>query len=397
MEFFRELYFNRIESVQLNFKRFLFDEIDWNDRLVGIIGARGSGKTTLVLQYIKERLDLNASIYISLDHIYFHKESLLPVVDYYYKMGIVHFIFDEVHKCENWSIALKNIYDYYPNSKIVFTGSSILEIYKGQADLSRRAIQYELKGLSFREFLNFDLGVKLKAFTIEQLISDHITIARNVKEVVRNPLVSFERYLKLGYYPYYKENETKYLQQLQQTINLILETDVMAVESITYASVRKIKSLLYVISQSVPFKPNISSLSQKVDTKREKLIHFLDILERASVINLLREDVKGISKLNKPDKIYLANTNLIHAYAEGKPDKGNERETFFYSQCKVRYALKSHEKADFSFENGLIFEVGGKQKNQRQIMNEQNAYIAADGIEIGNANKIPLWLFGFLY
>lgn len=397
MEFFRELYYNRIETVQLTFKRFLFDEINWNDRLIGIIGARGTGKTTLVLQYIKEKLNLNTSIYISLDHIYFHKESLLPVVDYYYKLGILNFVLDEVHKYESWSTELKNIYDYYPNAKIVFTGSSILEIYRGQADLSRRAIQYELPGLSFREFLNFDRGIDFKPFLLEELTSNHINLARHVKEKVNSPLVDFDRYLKIGYYPYYKENETKYLQQLQHTINLILETDVMATESITYASIRKIKSLLYIISQSVPFKPNISTLSQKIETKRDNLVRFLDILERASVINLLRDDVKGISRLNKPDKIYLGNTNIVYAYAEGKPDKGNERETFFYSQCKVRHALKCHESADFSFENGFVFEVGGKQKNQRQIMNEENAFIAADGIEIGNANKIPLWLFGFLY
>ncbi len=397
MEFFRELYYNRIETVQLNFKRFLFDEINWNDQLVGIIGARGTGKTTMVLQYIKEKLDLNISLYISLDHIYFHKESLLPVVNYYYKLGIRHFVLDEVHKYENWSTELKNIYDYYPNANVVFTGSSILEIYRGQADLSRRAVQYELPGLSFREFLNFDLGIDLEPFTLDQLTNDHINFARQVKENVSSPLVPFNRYLRLGYYPYFKENETKYHQRLQQTINLILETDVMAAESITYASIRKIKSLLYIISQSVPFKPNITSLSQKIETKRENLIHFLDILERASLINLLRDDVKGISRLNKPDKIYLGNTNLLHAYAEGKPDKGNVRETFFYSQCKVRHALKSHDSADFSFENELVFEVGGKQKNQRQIMKEENAYIAADDIEIGNANKIPLWLFGFLY
>ncbi len=397
MDFFKELYLNRLESVQLQFKRFLFDTIDWQDRLIAILGARGAGKTTLILQYIKEKLDIEKSIYISLDHIYFQKKGLSAVIDFYYKLGTRNFILDEVHKYVNWSIEIKNIYDYYPEANIVFTGSSILEIYKGQADLSRRAIHYELPGLSFREFLNFDLGLDLEPISMEKLIANHSLYARQVKETIKSPLLHFDRYLKLGYYPFFKENETKYHQRLQQTVNLILETDVMAVESITYASVRKIKALLYIISQSVPFKPNISKLSEKVETKRENLLYFLDILERASVIHLLRNNVNGISKLNKPDKIYMGNTNLIHAFAEGKPDKGNERETFFYSQCKVHHTLESHDKADFSLDNELIFEVGGKQKNQRQIMDEENAYIAADGIEIGNNNKIPIWLFGFLY
>jgi hypothetical protein len=237
----------------------------------------------------------------------------------------------------------------------------------------------------------------MQPISLDNLVAQHIHHARLIIETVKSPLLHFHRFLKLGYYPYYKENEKKYHQRLQQTINLIIETDVMAIEPITYASVRKIKSLLYIISQSVPFKPNISTLSLKVESKRESLLYFLDILERAQVINLLRNDVKGISRLNKPDKIYLGNTNLIHAYAEGKPDKGNERETFFYSQCKVRYGIKSHHTADFNLDNNLIFEVGGKQKSNRQILNEQNAYIASDGIEIGNSNKIPLWLFGFLY
>lgn len=396
MEFLQELSYNKIDSVRSEFIRSLYYKIDWNDRLIAIRGARGVGKTTLILQYLKNNLPPNESLYLSLDHILFQKTPLFEVVDYYAKLGIKNIFLDEVHKYPDWSIEIKNIYDFYQELKIIFTGSSVLELYKGQADLSRRMMAYDLCGLSFREFLIYDQNITTSPLNLEDILEDHVKIARELKATIGTPLLHFNKYLRIGYYPYYKENESNYQQRLLNTINLILESDIVDVENITYNSIRKMKSLLYIISQSVPFKPNISSLSKKVETKRDTLLQFLDLLQRASLINLLRSNTQGVSFLNKPEKIYLNNTNLLHALGQD-PDKGNERETFFLNQMSYKNKINSTTPGDFIVEDQFIFEVGGKNKTNKQIQTLNSAYIAADDIEIGAGNRIPLWLFGFLY
>ncbi len=397
MEKLQAVSFDRIERVNTTLKRYLYHQIDWNDRLIAIIGARGSGKTTLILQYAIENTDLDKTLYLSLDHFLFQNQSLLEVVDFYYTHGIRYLFLDEVHKYPTWSIEIKNIYDQYEDLRIVFTGSSVIELYKGQADLSRRMVYYYLNGLSFREFLNFDQGIETDFHSLEEILENHIPIARKIKRKVETPIVHFEKYIQRGYYPFFRENEKNYHQRLQGTLNMVLESDIMSVEPITYPSIRKLKNLLFIISQSVPFKPNISELSQKVETKRENLVQYLDLLERAQIIHQLHTEAKGMSYLRKPDKIYLNNPNLIYALSQGNSDKGKERETFFLNQLIVQHQVSYPKQGDFLVDKKYTFEIGGKGKTNKQVQETANAFIAADGIELGIGNKIPIWLFGFLY
>ncbi|HSI78786.1 MAG TPA: AAA family ATPase [Lunatimonas sp.] len=397
MEQLQTISYERIERVDTRLKRYLYHNIDWNDRLIAILGSRGSGKTTLILQYARENRDLSKTLYLSLDHILFQNQRLLDVVDFYYKLGIRYLFLDEVHKYPSWSIEIKNIYDQYDDVKVVFTGSSLIELCKGQADLSRRMVYYYLNGLSFREFLHFDQSIEIPSHSLVEILENHIPIARGIKRKVEAPILHFEKYLRIGYYPYFRENENNYYQRLLGTLNIALDTDIFAIEPITYPSIRKLKNLLYIISQSVPFKPNISELSQKVETKREKLIQYLDLLERAQIIHQLRSETKGMSYIGKPDKIYLNNPNLIYALSQGVMDRGSERETFFLNQLSANYQVSYPKQGDFLVDKKYTFEVGGKGKISRQISHLPNSFIAADGIELGIATKIPIWLFGFLY
>lgn len=397
MDKFREITFNKAESVGSAFIRFLYQKIDWRDRLIGIRGARGAGKSTLMLQRIMLTNSLETSLYISLDDMFFLTNSLTHVVDHYYKIGIRLFFLDEVHRYPTWSREIKSLYDNYPEVKIVFTGSSVVEIFKGQADISRRAVFYDLPGMSFREFLMLDKGVQTSVLKFEDILNNHVAISRELKSKVDIPIGLFKRYLSLGYYPYFIENENNYHQRLLNTVNLILETDLPSVEHITYASVRKIKALLYIIAQSVPFKPNISALSQKVESKRETVLQYLDFLERATLLKLLRSSKQGMVQLNKPEKIYLDNPNLIYALTDGKEEIGNVRETFFMNQLSQQHKVTFPERGDFMIDDAYVIEVGGQGKTNRQIQKVTQSYVAADDLETGSGNKIPLWLFGFLY
>ena len=392
-----EISLNKVESVDTTFVRFLYQQIDWTDRLIGIRGARGVGKSTLMLQRIKLTHSSQSSLYMGLDDLFFLTTSLTSVVDHYYKLGVRSVFLDEVHKYPTWSQEIKSLYDNYPKLSIVFTGSSVVELFRRQADISRRAVFYDLPGMSFREYLELDKGIKTPVIVLEDILRNHITISRELKSTLDTPVGLLKRYLALGYYPYFKENERSYHHRLINTISLILETDLPSVENITYASVRKIKALLYVIAQSVPFKPNISLLSEKIESKRETVLQYLDFLERATLLKLLRSSKQGIVQLNKPEKIYLDNPNLIYALADGNPQIGNVRETFFMNQVSRKHTIFFPEKGDFMVDKQVIFEVGGSTKTKRQIQGIESAYIAADDLETGSGNKIPLWLFGFLY
>ncbi len=374
------------------------NEIDWEGRLLAITGARGTGKTTLILQYIRQTFGNTPkeALYVSADNIWFSGNRLFDLANNFEKQGGTHLFIDEIHKYENWSKEIKNIYDSFSDLKVVITGSSMLEIYKGDADLSRRAVHYVLPGLSFREFLNYDQGLHFAKFTVDEILQHHIDIAARINEKIR-PLPLFAAYLNYGYYPYYKSDKRFYLSKLAKTVNLILEVDLPAVKAIEIHSVRKIKRLLWIISQSVPFTPNITELANKLGVSRSSLLNYLAILERGGLVNLLQSSTKSMSSLTKPEKIYLDNANLIYAFEANKPDIGNLRETFFFNQMKTINEVSSAVRGDFTVDDKYIFEIGGKNKGYEQIVGQKNAFLALDNIEYGFGNKIPLWLFGFLY
>ena len=393
-----DIFYRELRKTNLSFQRYLSDEINWNGRLLAITGARGTGKTTMILQHIKKTFGNSPkdALYVSLDNIRFSGNRLFDLANSFEKQGGKYLFIDEVHKYENWSQEIKNIYDSFSDLKVVFTGSSMLEIYKGNADLSRRTVHYVLQGMSFREFLKYDQNVEIEKYTLGDILQNHIEIASVINEKIR-PLPMFNAYLKHGYYPYYKSDKQFYLSKLANTMNLILEIDLPAVEAIEMYSIRKIKRLLWIISQSVPFAPNITDLAAGLSVSRNSLLNYLTILERGGLIHLLQNSMKGISSLTKPEKIYLNNTNQIYAFDSEKPNTGNLRETFFCNQLKVIGELTSAPKADFTFNNQYIFEVGGKNKGHEQIIGLDHAFLVLDNIEYGFGNKIPLWLFGMLY
>jgi len=398
MEELFDFFYRELRKADLSFQRYLMDDIDWEGRLSAITGARGTGKTTLILQHIKRRFGNSPkeALYVSADNIWFSGNRLFDLASDFEKSGGKYLFIDEVHKYENWSQEIKNIYDCFSDLKVVITGSSMLQIYKGNADLSRRAAHYSLLGLSFREFLKFDQGIDFEKFTIEELLQRHIEIAGSLNDKIK-PLPLFNAYLKQGYYPYYKSDKRFYLSKLSNTVDLILEMDLPAVEPIEIFSIRKIKKLLWMISKSVPFTPNITDLAQNLGVSRNSLLNYLTILERGGLVNLLQSSSKSIKSLAKPEKIYLNNTNQIYAFDANKPDIGNLRETFFFNQLKAIGEVTSAGKADFTLDNNYIFEVGGKNKGHEQIVGMQNAYLALDNLEYGYGNKIPLWMFGLLY
>ena len=389
MEQLIELFRRLLLLTDTSYIRYLYDKIDWSARMIGIVGPRGVGKTTMLLQRIKLNHSLDDTLFINADDLYFAEHRLFDLASDFYKNGGRHLFIDEVHKYSEWSKELKMIYDYYPDFQIIFTGSSILDIYKGNADLSRRALSYYLPGLSFREYLNLSYGMQLPAYSLEDILSHKIEFPET-----RLPLPLFKEYMMKGYYPFFRD--PGYEQRLRNVIGLTVENDIPIYASMNIASTKKIRQLLYIISQSVPFKPNFTKIGQMIDVHRNQVTDFLYYLERAGIIAQLRGETGGIRLLGKVEKVYLDNTNLIYALAENKSDIGNIRETFFLSQMKVYNDVFSSEKSDFRIEN-FTFEVGGQGKQQKQIEGIENAYIVKDNIEYGYKNIIPLWHFGFNY
>ena len=398
MESLCTIFYQLLKRTNTEFIRYLYPKIRWQNRLIAITGARGTGKTTLILQYIKKQFGStpNEALYVSLDNIWFSRNRLFDLANDFDKMGGKFLFIDEVHKYGNWSQEIKNIYDSFPDLKVVFTGSSMLEIYKGNADLSRRAIHYTLYGMSFREFLFFEKGLVFPVINLPELLDNHVEFAGLMNDKLK-PLPLFQRYLQEGYYPYYKEDNEMYAEKLSHTINVILETDLPAIENIEIHTIKKIKQLLYVIAQKVPFTPNIKELAGIIEVSRKSLLNYLIFLEKAQLLNLLQQDVSGFRTLTKPEKIYLNNPNLVYALESEKPDIGNIRETFFFNQMKAVGKVTSSKQADFTFNDTYTFEVGGKNKGREQIMGLKDAYLALDHLEYGFGNKIPLWLFGMLY
>lgn len=387
----------KLKAVDLKFKRYIFDKIDKKERLVGITGARGVGKTTLLMQKLKElNLPTSEAFYISLDDVYFMKHSLLGLASDFVKHNGKYLFLDEVHKYETWSIELKNIYDTYPELKVMFTSSSVLEMSKTAGDLSRRAMIYKLESMSFREHLVYELDFKIEPIGIEYLTKNHVDIAHEIIDTGLKPFKYFENYLKYGAYPFSLENKSTYFDKLLNTLNLIIESDLPACASIDFSTGIKIKKMLFAISEMVPFKPNMLELAAKIGTDRRNVYVYLDYLKRARLINLLISDEKGMNSMVKPEMIYLENTSLAYMLSSTKPEKGMLRETFFYNQLESVSHVSYTPAGDFLIDNSYIFEVGGKNKTFKQIKNLPTSFLAIDELETGNRNKIPLWLFGLV-
>lgn len=387
---------SKIAYISLDIQRYLVQKIDLDNRLIAVKGARGAGKTTLLLQLAKIHLPLQSTLYVSLDHIYFFDHKLYDLAKQFTQFGGTYLLLDEVHKYPNWSREIKLIYDNFPTLNVIFTSSSMLEIYKSESDLSRRAVSYDLKELSFREFIIFETGISFSTYSFEEILENHNSIATELLQQIK-PLPLFDKYLKTGAYPYYKENENLYYQKLQNTINLIIEIDINAVEDLQYDTLMKLKKLLITIASSAPFTPNITKLSEKVGLSRNMLVKSIKILERAGLVNELYKDTSGIGVLTKPEKLYLNNSNLMYALAGDNTKTGNVRETFFLNQFKDIHKINRSIKADFLIDQTYTFEIGGKNKTKKQIGGLEDAYVAKDAIEIGFGNVIPVWLFGFMY
>lgn len=386
----------KIARTSLDFQRYLIEEIDWNNQLIAIRGARGAGKTTMLLQYVKKNLNLKTSLFVSLDHLFFIENTLISLAKDFSKIGGTHLLLDEVHKYPNWSREIKLIYDDVPELKVIFTSSSMLELYKSESDLSRRVVSYDLKEMSFREFIVFETGLDLKSHTLAAILENHTEIANSLLEQIK-PIPLFLKYLEFGAYPYYKENIKLYHQKLINTINLIIEIDINAVDNISYDLIIKLKKLLFAIATSAPFTPNITKLSERIGASRAVLIQAIKQLERAGLVNELYRPSKGIGVLTKPEKLFLNNTNLMYALAKSNTNVGNLRETFFVNQFKNLAVIHLADYGDFLIDEKYTFEIGGKNKTKVQIHNIKNSYIAKDNIEVGIGNIIPVWLFGFMY
>ena len=389
-------YHRKLSKVDLRFKRYLYSQINWKARLIGIKGARGVGKTTMLLQHILENYkDVDQTLYVSLDDLWFSSFTLMDLVDWAYQHGIMRLYMDEVHRYENWAVNLKNIYDNYPDMSIVYTSSSLLIMDNAKVDLSRRQTTYTLGGLSFREFLALEQVIDIEPMPLTELLKNHVSHAmRIVKEIKVAPL--FEAYLEHGCYPFYRESVEDFASRLREVVSLVIDTDLPSVENVSFETVQKVKRLLMLISERVPFVPNMSELWKQLETNNELGLRMLYALDKAQILGLLTSKAKNYKYLFKPDKIFLGNPNLMHALCS-VVDKGNERETFFFSQLSLSNDLKYPKNGDFLVNDKYLFEVGGKRKNFEQIADVSNSFLAVDDTEVGVGNRIPLWMFGLLY
>lgn len=386
-----------ITSDKGNIRRYLHTMIDWNERLIGIVGARGTGKTTLMLLHANDNFaDKSKVVYLSMDNLWFTNHTLLDFAEQFSRFGGTHILIDEVHRYPNWAIELKNIYDSYPELHIVFSGSSMLEIYNANADLSRRAVVFELHGLSFREYLLFEGITDIPTVSLEDIFENHINIASDIISKHKIALY-FRNYINSGFYPIYKEGLRNYSMKLQNVVNTIIDKDIPAIEKIDFAGMYALKKMLMMLSTLVPYTPNIEKLSTDMQLNRATTLKYLSYLTKAGLINSLMSSNKGTSILTKPEKILLNNTNLLFALSTVKPEDGNVRETFMVNQLKVKYKVTTCQKGDFLIENKYIVEVGGKNKKFNQIKDIPDSFIVSDSIDIGWGNKIPIWLFGLLY
>lgn len=378
--------------------RYLYHQLPMAEKMVGIKGLRGVGKTTLLLQYLKYKWeDAETGLYVTADHPYFYQNSLFEVAGDWERLGGTLLLVDEVHKYANWSRELKLIYDGFPKLKVIFTSSSALDLYRGESDLSRRVVSQTLPGLSFREYLSLHQIIDLPVVALSDILQRHRAISREINSGIKI-LPHFKDYVTSGYFPFSKPGQTTFTtQKLIQVINTVLETDLAYVQDYSASNIIKIKKLLGVIAASAPFEPNISKIAQKLHLGRDTVNHYLRHLQDAYILNLVNKPTKGISALQKPDKIYIENTAFVHAL-QPRPETGTLRETFFLNQLRNSgYVVELSTKGDFLVDGTYTFEVGGRNKDMSQISGVDNAFLALDDIESGIGSRIPLWLLGFLY
>lgn len=398
MEKLIELFRKKMTGPLPVFERELERKINWNARLISVRGSRGTGKTTLFLQHIKKTFsnNLNKVLYVNLDNIYFSNNTLVELAEKFASRGGTHLFIDEVHKYENWSKEIKNLYDDFPELHIAFTGSSLLEILNGRADLSRRTLVYELTGLSFREYLSLIKAHDFPIFTLEEILKNNEQISAEIASKIK-PFEFFDDYLSFGYYPYFLEGKDDYSNRLNETLNMILEVELPMLRGLEIAYIPRIKKLLAVIEESAPFIPNITQLAAKIGISRQTLLIYLKYLEDAKLINQLYKKSRGLSVLEKPEKILMENTNLIELFNGENANTGSRRETFVLNQLLHSHKVDFSEESDFFVDSKYTFEVGGKNKKRRQIQEIPDSYIIADDIEFGTDRRIPIWLLGFMY
>lgn len=379
------------------FHRYLYEQIKWNAWMIGIKGARGVGKTTMLLQRIKEEFHESPekALYVSLDNMWFKTHTLSEVVEYHYTHGGTHIFIDEIHKYENWQTLIKNIADEYPDLHVVYTGSSMLKIDQNEGDISRRQLIYTLNGMSFREYLAFEGIMEIPAVSLDNLLANHQRIAMDVSSKVR-VLGHFDTYLKHGYYPFYKKDGDGFDLRLQSVIRTVLYEDLPAVEDISYETIRKTERMLMILAEHVPQTPNMNELYSQLETNRNLGMKMLYLLERAALLSLLTSEAKNMRQLVKPDKIFLNNSNLMYALS-ANIQIGTIREVFFYNQLAATNEVNYPKQGDFLVNHKYLFEVGGRKKSFEQIKDIPYSYLAVDSTETGHGNRIPLWMFGLLY
>lgn len=386
-----------IQDVPVRFERYLVDEIDWSNRMIALSGARGSGKTVMLLQQMKKVVSNGKqALYVSLDDIYFTENRLIYFAEEFSQNGGEYLFLDEVHKYKNWSQEIKNIYDSIPDLRMVFTSSSALEIYRGSHDLSRRVLVFHLAGLSLREYINFKYEEALPTFELNDILKNKTNLIPQLLSK-RKIIPIFKEYLKEGYYPFFNDSNSHYLMQLSTTINLVIESDLPAIHKIDFNSILKLKKLIAILARIVPYKPNIEKLARQIETTRPTLLKYLYYLDKAQIIKVLSSDSFGINFLNKPEKVYLANPNLAYTFGDEVVNKGNLRETFFLNQISIKHKVTYPKQGDFLVDNRFLFEIGGKAKTKKQIAGIDDSFVVIDEVEIGFGNKLPLWAFGFLY
>lgn len=389
MEALQSTFSKLLKETSTSFHRYMYNRINWNARMIGLMGPRGIGKTTLVLQYIKEELPRKESLYVQAEDFYFANHRLIDLADRFAKIGGKYLIIDEIHKYKDWSRELKLIYDYHSELHIVFTGSSVLDIAKGAYDLSRRALVYEMQGLSYREYLELFHGIHLPVCTLQQLLQQEVEIPNDFL-----PLQYFGDYLQRGYYPFADRDINRYIQQV---VNATIDTDIPQYADLTVSTARKLKRLLAIIAQSAPFKPNMSQIGGQLEISRNNVADLCAYLEKTGLVGQLRTSTGGIQGLGKVDKIYLDNPNLIYTLGAPNIEIGTVRETFFYNQTHALFSVTASPISDFLIDGQYTFEVGGKKKRQSQLQNLSDGYVVKDDIVSGYGNIIPLWAFGMLY